>query len=43
MTEIAGSDPSVPPSGDGCVECDAVGRLVGSPAPVRAMRAHRML
>jgi hypothetical protein len=23
MTEIAGIDPSVPPSGDGCVECDA--------------------
>ena len=25
MTEIAGIDPSVPPSGTGCVECDAVG------------------
>jgi len=23
MTEIEGIDPSVPPSGDGCVECDA--------------------
>ena len=25
MTERAGVDPSVPPSGAGCVECDAVG------------------
>src|SRR4051794_38548129 len=25
MTERAGIDPSVPPSGAGCVECDAVG------------------
>jgi hypothetical protein len=25
MTEIQGLDPSVPPSGDGCVDCDAVG------------------
>ena len=25
MPEIAGIDPSVPPSGDGCVECDATG------------------
>ncbi len=23
MSEIAGIDPSVPPSGDGCVECEA--------------------
>ena len=25
MTEIPGIDPSVPPSGTGCVECNAVG------------------
>jgi hypothetical protein len=25
MTDIKGIDPSVPPSGDGCVECDAAG------------------
>ena len=25
MTEIPGIDPSVPPSGTGCVECDAAG------------------
>ncbi|QNP68466.1 UBP-type zinc finger domain-containing protein [Streptomyces roseirectus] len=25
MTELAGVDPSVPPSGPGCVDCDAVG------------------
>src|SRR5690348_8506070 len=25
MTEIPGIDPSVPPSGTGCVECDATG------------------
>ncbi|NEA98285.1 UBP-type zinc finger domain-containing protein [Streptomyces sp. SID13726] len=25
MTDVKGIDPSVPPSGDGCVECDAVG------------------
>ena len=25
MTEIAGIDPSVPPSGTGCVECNATG------------------
>ena len=25
MPEIAGINPSVPPSGDGCVECDATG------------------
>jgi hypothetical protein len=25
MTEVPGVDPSVPPSGPGCVECDAVG------------------
>jgi hypothetical protein len=25
MTEIPGVDPSVPPSGTGCVECEAVG------------------
>lgn len=25
MTEIAGIDPSVPPSGTGCAECDATG------------------
>ncbi len=25
MTEIAGIDPSVPPSGTGCVECEAAG------------------
>ena len=25
MTEIPGIEPSVPPSGTGCVECDAVG------------------
>jgi hypothetical protein len=25
MTEIPGIDPSVPPSGTGCVECDAIG------------------
>ena len=25
MTEIAGIDPSVPPSGHGCAECDATG------------------
>jgi hypothetical protein len=25
MTEISGIDPSVAPSGDGCVECDASG------------------
>src|SRR6202453_1105170 len=25
MTEIEGIAPSVPPSGDGCVECDAAG------------------
>jgi hypothetical protein len=25
MTEIPGIDPSVPPSGEGCVECDASG------------------
>ncbi|HEY2577374.1 MAG TPA: UBP-type zinc finger domain-containing protein [Streptosporangiaceae bacterium] len=25
MTEIPGVDPSVPPSGTGCVECDAAG------------------
>jgi hypothetical protein len=25
MTEIPGVDPSVPPSGTGCVECDAIG------------------
>ena len=25
MSEIAGIDPSVPPSGDGCTECDAAG------------------
>ncbi|CAM5716662.1 UBP-type zinc finger domain-containing protein [Streptomyces sp. NPDC102270] len=25
MTDIKGLDPSVPPSGDGCVECDAAG------------------
>jgi len=25
MTEIAGIDPSVPPSGTGCVECNAAG------------------
>jgi len=25
MTDVKGIDPSVPPSGDGCVECDAAG------------------
>jgi len=25
MTEVAGIDPSVPPSGTGCLECDASG------------------
>jgi len=25
MTEIKGVDPAVPPSGNGCVECDAAG------------------
>ncbi|MFJ9101672.1 UBP-type zinc finger domain-containing protein [Streptomyces sp. NPDC102405] len=25
MSDIKGIDPSVPPSGDGCVECDAAG------------------
>ena len=25
MSEIAGIDPSVPPSGEGCVECEAAG------------------
>ncbi|MET7687612.1 UBP-type zinc finger domain-containing protein [Streptomyces sp. NPDC005483] len=25
MTDIKGIDPSVPPSGDGCAECDAAG------------------
>src|SRR5215218_4489969 len=25
MTELTGVDPSVPPSGTGCVECDATG------------------
>ena len=25
MSEIAGINPSVPPSGPGCVECDAAG------------------
>ncbi|MFI9829025.1 MAG: UBP-type zinc finger domain-containing protein [Streptomyces sp.] len=25
MTDIQGLDPSVPPSGSGCVDCDAVG------------------
>lgn len=25
MTEIAGIDPAVPPSGTGCVECDSAG------------------
>ena len=25
MTRVAGIDPSVPPSGAGCVECDATG------------------
>jgi hypothetical protein len=25
MTETAGIDPSVPPSGTGCVECDEAG------------------
>jgi hypothetical protein len=25
MSDIAGIDPSVPPSGNGCVECDAAG------------------
>ncbi|MFE1835444.1 UBP-type zinc finger domain-containing protein [Streptomyces sviceus] len=25
MTDVKGIDPSAPPSGDGCVECDAAG------------------
>ncbi len=32
----SGIDPTVPPSGPGCVECEAEQRLVGAPAAVRA-------
>ena len=38
-----GIDPSVAPSGAGCVECDAARRLVGAPAPLRAVRPRRLL
>ena len=36
-------DKTAAPSGTGCVECDATQRLVGAPAPLRAVRAHRLL
>ncbi len=43
MNDVDGIDPSVPPSGPGCVECEGGGRLVVPSAPVRAVRAHRLL
>ncbi len=39
---IEGIDPTVPPSGPGCVECTRT-QLVGAPASVRAVRSHRVL
>ena len=38
-------DPSVPPSGPGCADCDGgrPARVVGAPAPLRRVRARRVL
>ena len=43
MSEIAGIDPSVPPSGDGLRRVRRRRRLVVPPAPLRPVRAHRLL
>ena len=43
MTSYSGIDPTVPPSGPGCVECEAVRRVVGAPAAVRPVRTRRLL
>ena len=36
-------DPTIPPSGTGCVECLATGWMVVPPSSVRAVRTHRLL
>ena len=36
-------DPTVPPSGTGCVECEERGGWWGAPAPVRPVRPRRLL
>ena len=36
-------DPTVPPSGTGCVECDAVGGWWMHSAPLRGLRPHWLL
>ena len=38
-----GIDPTVTPSGPGCVECEDGRRLVGAPAPLRAVRPRGVL
>ena len=43
MADIPGLNPAAAPSGTGCVECEAGVGLVVPPAPVRPVRAHRLL
>lgn len=43
MSSPNGIDPSVPPSGPGCAECEAMRRLVVPPATLRTVRPYRLL
>ena len=42
-SKLDGINPAAKPSGTGCLECSASGRMVVPSAPLRRMRAHRLL